>query len=58
MGTPPEDDDDTKRKPEALRLFIDNLSRSVSFDDLIVAIAETIEQEALGWQGIEDDDEP
>jgi len=54
MGTPPTEEEDLSRRPAGLRLFIDNLSRAPTFDDVIVAIAETLEQEALGWQGIDD----
>lgn len=50
VGTPPIDD--VESRPEALRLFATNLSRLGSEDDIIAAIADVFEAEALDWLGI------
>lgn len=56
-GDPPEEGDPWESRPEALRLFTDNLARSVDVDDLVEAIARTLDHEARDWLGL-DPDEP
>jgi len=49
IGDPSGDQKD--RRPEGLRLFTRNLSRSRTQGEIVLKIASTLEQEALDWMG-------
>lgn len=51
QGTPPEDSDPWETRPEGLLLFVENLARVSSLDELIERIADILEQEAMAWLG-------
>lgn len=53
-GEPPDDGDPWDARPTGLRLFTDNLARSQDLDDLVEAIARTLDHEARDWLGLDD----
>ncbi len=59
QGIPPDDDvDPWEVRPEAIRLFIDNLVRSPTRPELIEAIARTFDHEARDWLDLTPDEIP
>jgi tetratricopeptide (TPR) repeat protein len=52
VGSPPDEGDPWQVRPQALRLFKDNLARAVSYEELVLQLAITLEQESLEWLGL------
>lgn len=53
-GKLPEGADPLTRRPEAMRLFRDNLCLCRDRDELVHQIGLALESEAMGWMGVED----
>lgn len=51
-GVPPDEGDPWEERPEALRLYTGNLLRCPSFEDVVEAIARTLQHEASEWLGM------
>ncbi|MBW2256969.1 MAG: tetratricopeptide repeat protein [Deltaproteobacteria bacterium] len=56
QGVPPLDADPWLVRPQALRLYTGNLVRSPTTEDLVEAIARTLEHEARDWIGLGEDE--
>ena len=56
QGSPDPELDPWQYRPEGLELYIRNLARTTSTEELVERIAHTLEHEALDWLGLAPDD--
>jgi tetratricopeptide (TPR) repeat protein len=57
-GDPGDDDSDTVRPPEGLRVFTRVLARQPTFDDLVTALAHALLIETADWLGVDPEPAP